>query len=297
MAQTLAPASLTSTLSEDRFQRYYEEAGPDYASWSPNFNMHFGYFRAGMNPFDREAMLEQMNLEVLRRLRISNMQRPRVLDMGCGLGATLRTIHCAHPSADLHGVTLVPWQLEHGRCLNRSSSQAEKIRVELADYEHTGFPTSTYDAVYAIESSCYGTGTGKSKFIREACRLLHPGGRLVVADGFLDVSELRGLQKAIFQTLSDCWAIESMGDIKAFTRELELTGFREIVVERIQARVAPSVLHVPFVTLKFLIAEVLMGPRRMTRARWNNVLAPALLPLISFPLGPFAYYLISATRS
>ena len=41
-------------------EEYYTEAGADYAAWSPEFNMHFGYFRWGMNPFDRERMLEQM---------------------------------------------------------------------------------------------------------------------------------------------------------------------------------------------------------------------------------------------
>ena len=60
--QTPAPASSVS------FQRYYEEAGPDYAAWSPFFNMHFGFFRWGMNPLRREAMLEQMNHEVQTRL-------------------------------------------------------------------------------------------------------------------------------------------------------------------------------------------------------------------------------------
>jgi hypothetical protein len=40
----------------------------------------------------------------------------------------------------------------------------------------------------------------------------------------------------------------------------------------------------------------LFGRRKMTRARWNNVLAPILLPFVSFPLGPVAYYIISATR-
>jgi hypothetical protein len=34
----------------------------------------------------------------------------------------------------------------------------------------------------------------------------------------------------------------------------------------------------------------------MTPARWNNVLAPLLLPLVSYPVGPFAYFIISATR-
>ncbi len=85
-------------------------------------------------------------------------------------------------------------------------------------------------------------------------------------------------------------------EVDKFTCELERIGFREIVVERMQARVTPSVLHVPWVTLKFLLTTVVFGERKMTRARWNNVLAPILLPFVGFPLGPIAYYIISATR-
>ena len=57
------------------FQRYYEEAGPDYAAWSPDFNMHFGFFRKGMNPLRREAMLEQMNQEIQHRLHLTDESR------------------------------------------------------------------------------------------------------------------------------------------------------------------------------------------------------------------------------
>ena len=35
--------------------------------------MHFGYYRAGMNPLRREAMLEQMNAEVLKRLKLEGI--------------------------------------------------------------------------------------------------------------------------------------------------------------------------------------------------------------------------------
>ena len=93
-----APPAATAT-DRASFQRYYEEAGPDYAAWSPHFNMHFGFFRWGMNPFKREAMLEQMNREILHRLHLdrepsahASARAPaRILDMGCGLGATLRS--------------------------------------------------------------------------------------------------------------------------------------------------------------------------------------------------------------
>jgi len=119
---TAAPAETKTTAGS--FQRYYEEAGPDYAAWSAPFNMHFGFFRWGMNPFQREAMLEQMNLEVLDRLHLnpepSACSPARILDMGCGLGATLRSFARRLRGADLNGITLVPWQLEQGQRLNQS---------------------------------------------------------------------------------------------------------------------------------------------------------------------------------
>jgi cyclopropane fatty-acyl-phospholipid synthase-like methyltransferase len=294
MAETAAVALPKSRLEED-FQRYYEEAGPDYAAWSPQFNMHFGYFRRGINPLHREAMLEEMNRQVQKRLKIDTPD-PHILDFGCGLGATLRSFARSIPAAELHGITLVPWQLEQGRRLNDASEQTANIRLSLDDYEHSTFPSQSFDAVYAIESSCYGTGAAKSRMIREAQRLLRPGGRLVVADGFVGQQRLRGPLRAIFRLLCRCWAISELGQIELFTHELERAGFCDVQADRIQARVAPSVLQVPWVTLRFLLTSVVFGNRRMTRARWNNILAPILLPFVGYPIGPLAYYVVSATR-
>ena len=163
MAATLTAAPAETTLSSESFQRYYEEAGPDYAAWSAAFNMHFGFFRWGMNPFDREAMLEQMNLEILKRLQLSDAlsAHPRILDMGCGLGATLRSIARRLPTAELKGITLVPWELEQGRLLNQSRPDFTNVELDLGDYERTTYPSASFDAVYALESSCYGNGANK----------------------------------------------------------------------------------------------------------------------------------------
>jgi MPBQ/MSBQ methyltransferase len=282
---------------EETFQRYYEEAGPDYAAWSPAFNMHFGFFRWGMNPFRREAMLEQMNREILRRLQLTDAAPAHILDMGCGLGATLRSLAHRLPNAWLHGITLVPWQLEQGSLLNEKDPRGQSVSLTLGDYEHTALPSASFDAVYALESSCYAHGASKSAFIKEAHRLLRPGGRIVVADGFLGRGKLRGLQKTIYRRVCECWVIDTFGEVDQFCCQLQSMGFRDIVIEPMKFRVAPSVLHVPWVTLKFLFATLLFRKQRMTRARWNNVLAPILLPFVSFPLGPVSYYIISATRA
>lgn len=278
-------------------EEYYSEAGPDYAAWSREFNMHFGFYRWGMNPFDREPMLEQMNVEVLERLQINAERESQILDLGCGLGATLRSLARRLPLASLTGVTRVPWQVEQAREKNAATPHANRIKIAQLDYEKTRLPSASFDAAYAIESACYAHGPNKAAFLKEANRLLRPGGRLVIVDGFMRSSnDMHPPQRRIFDKLCECWVIESWGELDRVELELRLLGFRDIQVEECQFRVAPSVFHIPWVTLDFLTRELLCGKKKMTRARWNNVLAPVLLPLVSWPLGPMVYCMVSATK-
>ena len=114
-----------------------------------------------------------------------------------------------------------------------------------------------------------------------------PGGRLVVADGFLRRGRAAsGLSARVYGKLCECWVIEELGQLDLFVRELNRLGFHSIVVERLQLRVAPSVFHIPWVTIKFLVTDVVLGSRRTTRARWNNILAPVLLPWLAILAAP-----------
>jgi MPBQ/MSBQ methyltransferase len=298
-AETIARPVLGADFAPQiSLEQYYSEAGPDYAAWSREFNMHFGYYRAGANPLNREAMLEQMNAEVLARLQLDHVVEPRLLDLGCGLGATLRSLACRLPRARLVGVTLVPWQVKQARALNDIAGCSDRVRLVEGDYEDaTLLPGSSYDGVYMLESSCHAHGADKGMLLKQAHRLLRPGGRIIVADGFLASSGfVSGLQKRIYRKLCECWVIEELAQLQLFTARVEQLGFTAITVEHLQRRVAPSVVHIPWVTLKFLATEVVFGKRAMTRARWNNILAPLLLPLVSAPLGPLTYCMITATK-
>jgi MPBQ/MSBQ methyltransferase len=296
--ETLAkPASAAHIVPQIGLEQYYREAGPDYAAWSREFNMHFGYYRAGINPLRRETMLEQMNAEVLARLQLEGIAEPRLLDLGCGLGATLRSFARRLPQAWLLGITRVPWQVEKARALNHAAGCSERVRVLEADYEETVLPGASYHGVYALESSCHAHGADKGALLAEAHRLLRPGGRFIVADGFLASNRFaNGLQRRIYRKLCECWVIEQLAQLDRFTARLEALGFADISIEHLQMRVAPSVAHIPWVTLKFLLTDVVFGKSKMTRARWNNVLAPVLLPLVSAPLGPMTYCMIAATK-
>ena len=297
LAESVQPVAPMGPPPRIGLEQYYSEAGPDYGAWSREFNMHFGYYRAGANPLHREAMLEQMNAEVLARLQLGALPEPRLLDLGCGLGATLRSFARRLPHARLLGLTKVPWQVDRGCALNQAAGCNERVRVIEGDYENTTLPAAMYDGVYALESSCHAHGADKGVLLAESHRLLRPGGRLVVADGFLAGGRFASaLQQRIYRQLCECWVIEEFAQLDRFTVRLEQLGFTDIHVERLQMRVAPSVAHVPWVTLKFLLTDVVFGKRKMTRARWNNVLAPVMLPLVSAPLGPMTYCMITAKK-
>jgi SAM-dependent methyltransferase len=163
---------------------YYEQAGPDVAAWSSAFNIHFGYYRSGFNPFRRERMLDEMNRQVLERLRLRADRRDLIVDLGCGVGATVQAAALLFPRKQILGLTVVPWQVEKGNARARHLELHERARLALADYTSTGLAPASVDGAIAIESACHAEGPAKEAFVREAGRILKPGGRVVVADAF-----------------------------------------------------------------------------------------------------------------
>ncbi len=195
----------------------------------------------------------------------------------------------ARPSAALRGacrkawllgITRVPWQVENARALNHAAGCGERVRVVEGDYEETALPSASYDGVYALESSCHAHGADKGALLAEAHRLLRPGGRFVVSDGFLARDRFaNALQKRIYRKLCECWVIEQLAQLDRFRARLENLGFTDITIEHLQMRVAPSVAHIPWVTLKFLWTDVVFGrkqndPRPLEQRACASIAAP-----------------------
>lgn len=297
MARLTAPdAAASAAHPTDRLIDYYSEAGPDYAAWSPEFNMHFGYFEWSMNPFRREAMLRRMNAEVLGRVRpLGPYGRPlRLLDLGCGVGATARAATRFFRNARVTGITKVPWQVRQARELTRASEAACFLE---ADYTATGLPAHSFDGAWAVESACHARGKDKPELIAEAFRVLKPGASFVVADGFLKHdTPMRQPLRSLYRKMCECWVMDEMAVLGQFTERLAAQGFVDIRVEDASLRIAPSVLHVPWVSASFLFDRLVLRREKMTPHRWNNVWAPLLLMVIGLARRRFGYYVVTARK-
>jgi SAM-dependent methyltransferase len=273
---------------------YYTEAGMDYRAWSRNFNMHFGFYRWGMNPLGLENMLEEMSRQVFRRLDLSAGMT--VLDLGCGLGAPTRTLIQGHDVA-ITAVTKVEWQIAMARKLTQGIPALGTVDWKLGDYTALDLPGGAFQAAFSIEACCHAAGADKEPFVQECSRLLAPGARLVVADGFMKRSA--GLPRwyaALLGYMTRNWAVERFADLPAFCACLERHGLTVLAAEDISWRISPSVLHVPRVTLKFLAGELLLRRKKLNSVRWGHLVACLLAPFIGLGRRYFGYYLVTARK-
>jgi len=284
------------TLEAADVETYYTTVGMDYRAWSRHFNMHFGYYRWPANPFALEAMLEELSRQVFQRLNLApGMQ---VLDLGCGLGAPARALTAEHAVA-VTAVTIVDWQIARARALGDAATSERRGRVQwmLGDFTGLDLPGGAYQAAFSIEASCHAPGASKEPFLRECARLLQPGARLVIADGFMKRSV--GLPRwyaALLGYMTRSWAVECFADLTAFSTALERCGFELLAAEDISWRIAPSVMHVPRVTLAFLGRELLVRRSPINKMRWRHVLACLIAPWIGVGRRYFGYYLITARK-
>lgn len=144
-------------------------------------NLHMGYWAGAQDDTSLADATDRLTDEVIGRLGVSAGQR--VLDVGCGTGASALRLAAARQVA-VWGVTISHRQvLLATSAARRLDGPAGAARFAHADAMALPCADGRFDAAYAIESLCH--MHPREAPLREVARVLRPGGRLVIADGFL----------------------------------------------------------------------------------------------------------------
>ena len=275
---------------------YYEDTGLDYGKWSPEYNMHFGYYRFPMNPFRREPMLELMNRCVFDSLRLGESDKV-IYDLGCGLAAPCRSFAKNYPGKNVKGITIVEWQIEKAKELNRIAGLDERIEMTLGDYTSLRFEDNSADAAYALESACHCPGDDKAAFVKEMMRVLKPGKRFVIVDGFLkrSSSKFNRMLKYCYHEICKGWALHSFPNVDGVVDCLKNNGAEDVEVTDLSFRVAPSVMHAPFTVVSFLLKKMFEG-EKLNSVRLGHLKACFLGLILGMHRGSFSYIMVSGVK-
>ncbi|MEI8572664.1 methyltransferase domain-containing protein [Methylomonas sp. LW13] len=220
--------------------KHYDDCYNDYlVAWCnrDNLALHYGYWEEA-KPYDQHQALLNKNQVLYENAGIQASDK--VLDAGCGIGGSTIWMAKQHGNR-VTGITISAKQADYARQHAKRHGVAELVDFEVADFCATPFPDASFDVVWALESSCH--ALKKGDFLREAWRVLKPGGRIVVCDGFVLQRQFNEQQWQAVVTCLNGWAVPNLCARDEFTGLLEQQGFQTIVCHDITAQTRASVEH------------------------------------------------------
>ncbi|MBS1590133.1 MAG: methyltransferase domain-containing protein [Bacteroidetes bacterium] len=209
--------------SKKDIARYYDLSEIHYKLfWNldQSKSLHYGYWDATTQNF-HEALINS-NKKLAERAHISQLDS--VLDAGCGVGGSTvwlaKTLGC-----QVYGVSLSEKQIKQAKLYAIQEGVDSLTHFSVQDFTATHFPSDSFSVVWAIETICH--ANNKADFLREAMRILKPGGRLILFD-FFKQPNLLGKDAAEIKAWANGWAIDDYATQEDFSNQLTDAGFIQL---------------------------------------------------------------------
>jgi len=145
----------------------YYDLATEFYEWGWGTSFHFADRRKGES-FQQSILRHEYYLAG----RIGVKKDAVVLDCGCGIGGPARNI-ARFTGANIKAVTINQFQVDRGNAISVREGIRDQVELIQGDFMKLPFPDGTFDAVYAIESTCH--APDRAGVYSEIFRVLKPG--------------------------------------------------------------------------------------------------------------------------
>jgi sarcosine/dimethylglycine N-methyltransferase len=207
-----ATASVERVVQETK--DYYDGAANEIYRDIWGENIHIGYFES-----DGESLRSAMVRSNERMADpIGLTPKDRILDVGCGYGALARFLAQRY-GCHVLATNISEKELEWGRQLTAEQNLADRVEFGYADFHALPCDDGAFDYYWSQEAFLH--AVDKQTVLKEAHRVLKPGGRIV----FTDLLVRDGTPQADRERIYERVKSPDMWDTPAYRAGLERAGF------------------------------------------------------------------------
>lgn len=182
----------------------------------------------------RAQHLHEAEFIKLIKSKFSDQPKVRILDMGCGYGGLLRRLWEAGIVWSAVGVDIAGKMCEQARRLNLELGCDKDIDILEESYLHVSIPDESVDLVISMDALLHVGPAGQRKAIKEAARVLRPGGWMI----FTDILQQEVVDPVEMQPIYDRIHLSKLGTVSNYKESMEGIGFRKFGFEEHSSNVS-----------------------------------------------------------
>ncbi|MEM6906668.1 MAG: class I SAM-dependent methyltransferase [Pseudomonadota bacterium] len=249
--------------------------------WASQLAYSFLYdarsLHVGLSQPDGVARPEDQQAQAARVASLTPPGGP-VLELACGRAMNAGHLARIRPDCPIEGVDLSPVQLRYAAWNLRGLGNVRTMRGDYHDL--SAFPEASFETAFVVDALCY--STDKARVLGEIARVLRPGGRFVVFDGYREAAHLGPVETRAMHLFARGMALAEFEAYTSF-RDACLASPLEIETEEdLSAEVMPSLRRFEALSRRFLRrprAARLMA-RTLPMALIGNCVSGHLFPVL-----------------